>query len=104
MIACLGNRILGLFEDGCEAACGFLRLNNTADPRAAMRQARREEREEDRRRDRELKRQTQEENLRLTQAIAARRLAATTAEPKSTGFFSKKVSSRLFKFIFIRIF
>ena len=93
MLACLGNRMLGLFEDGCEAACGFLRLNNTADPRAAIRQARREEREEDRRRDRELKRQAQEENMRLTQAITARRLMQMPiagTEPKSTSFFTKK--------------
>ena len=71
--------MLSLCEDGCEAVCGFLRLNNTADPRAAIRQARREEREEDRRRDREIKRRNQEETFRLTQALNTRRLERAAA-------------------------
>jgi hypothetical protein len=82
----MGNRLLGLMEDGCEALCGFLRLTNNADPRSAMRQARREERDEERRRERELKRQNRDEALRITQALNLRRLekmgtAAITAEP-----------------------
>jgi IS5 family transposase len=86
----MGNKILSLMEDGCETLCGFLRLNNTADPRAAIRQARREEREDDRRRDRELKRRNKEETLRLTQAVTARRLASIPVageQPKSKGWF-----------------
>ena len=89
----MGNRMLSLCEDACEAMCGFLRLNNTADPRAAMRQARREEREDDRRRDREIKRRNQDETLRLTQALTKKRLERAAAAGEDLSAIAKEPRS-----------